>query len=567
MGLSSALGIGRSALAAYQAALQVVGHNIANAGTPGYARNVANLSAVPGASLGVGQVGYGVTVTGVRRNVSEALNARLRTAGSNVQSSVAQRDVMARIEGIFNPLGDTNLGSLMGEFFKTVGDLQNNPQNTASRSIVTTSAGAVIDKIRSMRTDLLALRTDANREIEVAVQQADQLASQIASLNVQISTAEASSGGTAAGLRDQRDQLLGQLSDLFEITVREQPSGAINVYLGNDALIQFGESFGLKTTTEIDANGLASVVVRYKHHNGPVDATSGRIPGLITARDSYGQSQLDRLDAMASALIHEVNKLHASGKGLQGFSSVMGTYAATDPSLALSATGNGITFPPKTGSFFIDVKDDATGVSTRHQVHIDLDGIGSDSSLNSVAADITANVPGVTATVLADGRLQLSSAAGSTFSFADDTSGFLAAVGVNTFFAGSTSRDIEINSVVKSNVAFLAAGKTDLPGDGSNATDIAALQNKVVTALGASLNEYYASTVAEIAVTSASTQGAYDAGAIVFESLTNQRESISGVNMDEEAISMITYQRAYEGAARYMTVVDEMLQVLLGIVR
>ena len=240
----------------------------------------------------------------------------------------------------------------------------------------------------------------------------------------------------------------------------------------------------------------------------------------------------------------------------------------SDPSLALSATDNGVTYPPQTGSFFIDVKDMATGAVTRHQIHIDLDGIGSDSSLNSVAADITANVPGVTATVLADGRLQLTAASGSSFSFADDTSHVLASLGINTLLTGTNSRDIGVNSLITSDPSLVAAGQSDLSGDGSNATRLAGLKDQVVAGLGGvSLNDFYTATMSNIAVNVSGAQSTLDAGNVILDSLTNQRESVSGVNLDEEATNMITYQRAYEGAAQYMRVVDEMLQTLLTLVR
>jgi flagellar hook-associated protein 1 len=276
---------------------------------------------------------------------------------------------------------------------------------------------------------------------------------------------------------------------------------------------------------------------------------------------------MSRLDSLSGALINEINKIHAGGKGLVGFSDLTGVSAVIDPAVALSSTDNGITFPPKTGSFFIDVKD-ASGNVVRTQINIDLDGIGADSTLNSVAADINANVANVTATVLADGRLKLSAAGGSTFSFASDTSGFLASMGLDTFFTGKNSLDIAVNPLISGNTSLLAAAASDQPGDGSNATALAALQDQAVSSLGgASLNEYYSATVADLAVSSSGARSAADASSVVFDSLTAQRESISGVNLDEEAVSLISYQRAFQGTARYMTVVDDMLQTLLTLIR
>jgi flagellar hook-associated protein 1 FlgK len=208
-----------------------------------------------------------------------------------------------------------------------------------------------------------------------------------------------------------------------------------------------------------------------------------------------------------------------------------------------------------------------TGTVQRFQIHIDLDGIGADSSLDSVAADINANTP-LTATVTTDGRLTLSAPAGTSFSFADDTSGFLAATCVNAFFTGNDSSDINVNAAIVDDPRLVAASQSGLPGDGSNATIWAQIQNNAMSGLGGtSLNAYYTATVGDVAVNSSSAQATLDAAGVIFDTLNVQRESISGVNLDEEAVNMIKFQRSYEGAARYMNVVDSMLQTLLSLIR
>ena len=567
MGLTASLSIGRTALTAYQAALAAVGNNLANAATPGYSRLSARLTAIAGPAFGTeGQLGGGVRMASVKRNVSESLQARLRTATSDKESASTEQSSLDRVEGVFNPLGDMNLGTLLGDFFTAWGNLQNNPENIAARGVVINAAGTLTEKIRHDRGELEKLQTDLNTQIVEATREADEIATKIADLNTQIVTAEGGTGGSASALRDQRDQLLGDLSKLFGITVCEQPSGAINVYVGNEPLVQYGQSFGLKTDTELDSNGLAKTVVRLVQNDGLIRVTGGSVEGLMTTRDSHVAEQLDRLDTLAAALIREVNTIHASGRGLEGFSSLTSQTAVLDPAAALSDTDNGLAFVPKTGSFFIDVKDATTGATVRTQIHVDLDGIGTDSTLNSVAADINANVAGVTATVLADGRLQLTAAAGGTFSFADDTSGFLASMGLNAFLSGTDSADIDVSDLVSANPALVAAARSDSVGDGSNATAMATLQGQAVSSLGgASLNDYYTTTMANLAVKQSGARSAAEASGIIFDSLTAQRESLSGVNTDEEAIAMVSYQRAYQGAARYLTVVDEMMQTLLAL--
>ncbi len=567
MGLTSSLSVGRTALLAYQSALQVAGQNIANVATPGYTRTIADLSAIPGQNLSPGQLGNGVRLTSVRRAISETLQARLRMAVSDKSSAGAERATLARIENLFDPLGDRNLGSLLSSFFAAISDLQNNPDNVAIRGIAAHTSAGLAERIRGIRGDLIALRDELNREIETVVQRADEIASQVAELNTQITIAEAGSNGPASALRDQRDQLLSEMSDYFAIVVKEQPNGAVNVYVGNESLVQYSLSFGLKTELEIDANGLQAAVVRFKINNGRVTALSGRIEGLVNSRDVHNQAQFDRLDTFTAALINEINKVHSGGKGLVGYTDVIGVTQVMDTTLPLSTPDNGVGFLPRTGSFFIDVKD-GSGVVVRTQVNIDLDGIGADTTLDSLAADFSANVANVTATVLANGRLQLTAANGYSFTFVDDTSGVLASLGINTLFTGDSSLNIGVNPLITNNPNLIAAAKTDFVGDGSNATAMISVRDMPVAALGgSSLNEYYNASMSQIAVSSSSAQSADDAAEVILDSLTAQRESISGVNLDEEAVSLISYQRAYEGAARFMRVVDEMLQTLLGLIR
>lgn len=567
MGLTtSALQIGRSALLSYQAALQLVGNNIANAGNSAYTRQSAGLDALPPPLGSRPQIGNGVQLGNVRRNISEALQERLRQGYADRQSADSATSVLTKLEAILNPLGDANLSRLMETFFKSLGDLQNHPEDLAARRIVVANGQQVAQQIRATRGDILASRDEANSEIDAAVGRADQLASQIAQINAQVVAAEAN-GGPATGLRDQRDELLRQLSEIVQITTREQPTGAVNVYIGNEPLVMFSNSRGLKTTLETGADGLLTSVVRFGSNDAPVPIQGGQLEGLIAGRDSYAGVQVQRLDQLATALIQEFNKLHAKGQGLSGFSNVSSTNPALDATAALNAAATGLALTPQTGTFYIDVKDAATGSVVRTQIHVDLDGVGSDSSLNSLAADINGSVSNVTATVQADGTLKLTATAGFSFTFADDTSNVLASLGINTFFSGSSSIDIDVASAVADSPDRIAAARSGLSGDGSNAGALAGLIEQGLASIGgASLADFHNASVSLVAVGGSAAQNALDASDAILTSLTAQRESISGVNLDEETIKLVSYQRAYEGAARYLTVVDELLQTLLNLV-
>lgn len=564
MGLSASLQIGRSALLSYQAALQVVGNNISNAGNAGYTRQSTDLAALPppygGSTV---PIGNGVTVAAIRRNISEAVEARLRQARSDQSSAQAEDSTLARLESVLNALGDSNLSTQMERFFKSIGDVQNSPENLSLRSIVLSNGTQLAQSIQQMRRDIVSTRDEANQEIAASVSRANQLASDIATLNVQITTQEAGSRGPASALRDQRDQALSELSTLMGITTREQPGGAVNLYVGNEPLVFAGQSRGLVSTQEPGANGLLNNTIQFGDNGQDVPVSTGKLGGLVAARDVHADGQLERLDQLASALISEVNKVHSRGQGLSGFSSVVAGNGASNPAAALNAAG--LSLSPKSGTFYVNVKDTSTGAVVQTAIHIDLDGIGSDTTLNSLAGDINSNVANVTATVQADGTLKLTAASGFSFDFADDSSDTLAALGINTFFAGSNASNIGLSASVSGSPERIAASSSGLPGDGSNAGRLAAVVETGASSLdGLSLSAFHNASVGIHAVNSAAARNQVEASETILSSLTAQRESVSGVNLDEEAVKLVTYQRAYEGAARYITVVDEMLQTLLA---
>ncbi len=566
--LTGALQIGRSALLAYQSALQVVGNNISNAGSPGYTRQTPVMTPSTGVLLPEGFTpGGGVALEALRRNVDHSLENRLRAAIGQQSGSVVEQQVLGQLEGVLHELTDTDLSTLLQEFFNSCSSLQNQPHDLAARGMVLTAADSLIREIQRQRSDVLVIRDELNHDLEDAAQHAGELTQDIAALNVQITALESSQGGGANALRDQRDQLLRELAELLEIQIREQPDGGINVYAGNELLIQSGLNRGITSTFET-VNGEPTVVVRFADNNGPIALDNGELAGFVEARDSHSLGYVAQLNSLAKALIQEVNKVHAEGQGLEGIINVVGTYDVLDSAAVLNSTGAGLDLTPRNGSFLITVTDQSSGTPTTTTITVDLDGVGTDDSLDSLVAQINANVANVTAAVTVDNRLQLTAATGFEMTFSEDSSHVLAALGINTFFTGRDAQDIAVNTTLTGNVNLLAAAMVGTTGDGSNAARIAALGTDSLTGLnGQSLTDFYNAIAANLAVTSQAAVAGVEAADAITLSLTAQRESISGVSLDEETISLLRFERAFQGAARYASIVDQLLEEMLMLVR
>ena len=576
MGLiNTALHIGQSAITSYQSALSVVGNNIANAANPDYTRQRAVLQPVIGSPLPGGiQPGGGVALTSLERIINEALEGRLRLALGDAESARIQSNTLAQIETGFNELTDNDLSTMMSRLFNSFQDVQNNPTDVGLRSVAIGNAAALADALRIRQQGLNGLADELNTQIVAPTQQADELARQIADLNIRVVEAEA--GGQVAGaLRDTRDALLRELGEIVEITVRTQESGTVSVFVGNETLVQFGNSRGLTTQTVVDGD-LVREQVHFGENSGQAEIRGGLLEGLITARDTYVTNAAEVIDRLAVGLISALNEIHTNGQGLDGFGSVTGTYAVTDSTLALNDSAAGLTFVPQTGSFFVSVTDTAGGQTVSYRIDVDLDGEnGDDTTLNSLAAQIDGTVANLTAAVGVDGKLTLMADAGFEITFGhdgaaarDDTSNVLAALGINTLFQGIDASDIAVNDVIAARPELLAASAVNISGDGANMGLLADAGNNNVAELNnVTVFNFYNQTLGEMGVQTASAAARLDGAAATSEALQQQRASISGVNLDEEAVDLLRYERAFQGAARFTSIIDRLIAELLSIAR
>jgi flagellar hook-associated protein 1 FlgK len=576
MGLmNSALQIGRTALLSYQSALQTVGNNISSAGSPDYTRLSPQLDPLQGPVIaGEIQPGAGVALTGIQRNIDEALEGRIRLAIGAQESGSTQQTSLAQVEAFLDDINGTGVEARLRDFFHGFDDLQNRPEDLATRDLTIANGRLLAESLQTLRAQFSALGADADGQIADIVASANEIARQIGEINEQITTAESSSPTPATGLRDQRDALLRELSEMFDVTVRQQANGAVNVYIGSEALVQAGFVRTLTAVEETDGEFIRTSV-RFADNNGQVNIRGGRLEGLIIARDQHGYGQVALVDTLANAVITDVNRIHADGQGLVGYTTLTSAYDLLASDQPLDAGAAGLPFAAYSGSFYITVTDDATGTPLAYRIEVELPGDGTGATLESLAADIDAQVEGVGASVSAGHRLTLTAVDGFTFTFGhdgqvarEDTSGVLAALGLNTFFSGTDARSIAVNDSLVQQPGLLAAASTFHAGDGTNAGRIAALETEACDSLGGTtISDFYNSIAGALTVASSSARDESEAVSSVLSSLQAQKESISGVNLDEEAISLVKYERAFQGVSRFVSVVNDLLRELVTLIR
>ncbi len=564
MSLNGALQVGQSAILASQAAIGVAGNNMANAATPGYHRQ--RIGIIPGSpeSIGRGQfIGTGVQIGSITRQIDVALQARLRSAIGDQAGAAIDQSFLSSIEMLQGELSDSDISSELSAFFNSWSELANNPGDSGMRSLVLQQGESLAGGLRQLREDYNVLREEADRGLAVSVERADAILDQIAELNVQIAETEGGVG-QANTLRDQRDSLVNEISEMFDVTTIDQANGAVDVLVGSMPVVIAGESRGITMRTEAK-DGVMEVSIRVKADGSDLVISSGAIGGLLRQRAETIDPAIERIDTFASELIHQVNRIHSQGQGTSGWTSVTSQYAVEDTSVALGASDSGVPFTIENGSFFITVTNTATGADSTHMIQVD----PSSTSLDDLRAQISLELAGTgaTATVGADGRLTIDAPAGSEIGFSDDSSGALAALGINSFFQGTSAVDIAVSESLSGQPSLLATGSGFI--EGSNATALAMVELREMSLgslSGRSLQEYWQAGVNELAVRTDAANTRLQGASLVRDSLEVQNASVSGVSLDEEAIDLLSYQRQFQAAARYLSIIDETLQSLLAIV-
>jgi flagellar hook-associated protein 1 FlgK len=564
MSLFSSIQVASGALQTNDIALQVVGQNISNANTEGYCREKVKLS--PGTTQRVGNLnlGTGVNVSSVTRVVSEALEERLRDANSDAASADSQATTYKELESVLDSLGDTSIDTLMTNFTSSISDILNSPEDTATRNLAVLQGEQLASTISYVAQQVNTMRSDLDTEVANIADNINRLSSEIAELNQQIAAVEGGVVGAsdAVGLRDQRQELLSELSDLVDVDCSEQNSGAVNVYCGDTYLVYGSTYRAVEVVYEkVDGDTIAEVQMADSH--AKLSTSSGELAGVVAARDDILGSFAKSLDDYTGTLINEFNKVYSSGQGLEGYSSLTSTNSVDSADKALDDAG--LNFTPTNGTFKVLVYDTIAKTTTTTTIDVNLSGVGQETTLNSLAAALN-EVTGIKATASSTGELTIETLnSKSQFSFSSDSSGVLAALGLNTFFTGSTALDIGVNEVVQDNPGTFAASTEGIGSDTTNATTLADINNVALKSKdGKTLSYLYDKMISDVTQASSVAQSSASAAGTFQSTLQAQETSISGVNIDEEAVSMMAYQTAYQACAKYITALNELFDTLLS---
>ncbi len=309
--MANILGVGQSGLAAAQVGVTTTGHNITNASTPGYSRQLVIQGSKGGQQIGSGFQGQGTDVVAIQRIYDDFTATRVNAS----QTSKASLDTYnAQISQIDNLFADptTGLSPTLQDFFGGIQGLAADPGSAAQRQTLLSSGQSLVSRFRSLDNQLGQISDGVNKQIQGSVTNINSYSQQIAKLNDAIVKATASGSGAAPNdLLDQRDLLVTQLSKEVKVNVSDQPGTGYNISIGNGQPLVIGTAtFTLQATPSVtDQNRLE---IGYLTPAGltrvPESAiTGGNIGGLFDFRAGTLDSARNELGRVAYGLASQIN--------------------------------------------------------------------------------------------------------------------------------------------------------------------------------------------------------------------------------------------------------------------
>jgi len=349
-GLNTSLLIGMQALDVSQGALNATSNNIANANTPGYTREVPQISENPETVSSGTVTGGGVSLTGLESVRDELLNFQIQQQTSAQSSANAESSALDQVQTYFASTGN-DIASALSAFSSSLAQLSASPSDSSVQQSVLSTGQNLAESFNTAANGLTNVQSEMDTQVSQTVAEINSLSQQIASLNGQVSqlTAAGQDGGT---IEDQRDELVQQLSQLTGISVSQSSDGEVITTGNGTPLVMGSQSFSLQTATGTD--GMQQVL----DANGN-DITSaiqgGTLGGAIAIRDQVIPGYLTELNTLASQFASAFNAAQAQGYDSNGnvgqdfFSTPSSTsdaaagitVAITDPSeIAVSSDGS-----------------------------------------------------------------------------------------------------------------------------------------------------------------------------------------------------------------------------------
>ena len=412
MGLSTNIGL--RALLTSQAALDTIGHNVANANTEGYSRQDLKISNARPLNLRGLQHGHGVEADAVIRSVDELLNSRIVGQTSALGRLDAQLLEMQSVEALIGEPGGDGFGVLVDSLFESMSALSANTEDIVTRTGVVQSTDNLLNRFHQVAGEVRTLARDAQSKAHAIAEDVNVLAERIVGLNHEITQVEAASGVTANDLRDRRDLALRDLSRRVDILVRENTEGAVQVQVDGQLLVGASAVHRM----EVETNPGGEIVLRLDGGVRPAKPRGGELAGLVAFAGPFADELVGEFDRFANAIVREVNRAHSTGVPLDGgFRQLRGTNSVPDID-GDGEFGDGLLrdvdlpFKVENGELYVHVLGAGADTATTTKIAVDPERMTVQGLLDSLSS-----VRGLSARLDNFGRVHIDATSGAKFHF------------------------------------------------------------------------------------------------------------------------------------------------------
>ena len=616
--------IGKRSLMAQHQSIMTAGHNISNADNEGYSRQRVNLRAFDPLyrpdlerEERPGQVGQGIDVMSITRLRDELLDLRI-TAQANLESYWETRDkYYTMLESIYNEPDDVSIRTTMDAFWQSWQELSVYPESQAARQAVVSRGESMVNAVKQRYIALQGVGNLLNGDIEATVKQVNDYTLQIAEINKEIVRSEAM-GDNPNDLYDRRDLLVEKLSKLINITSDRRDPDEFMIHVDGHILVQGGKSRQFDVVPLTDNYGYTKVV--WADTENDAFFSGGSLGALIELRDKDVRSEIQNLNTVAMNFADLVNDIHRVSLGANNVTGL--DFFVEEPFVAnalgnYDRDGDGIedsTYVFRmSGLNALDAQEQTglAGVITvaGHKGNVQIPYYPTDT-VETVVNRINDSDAEVKAYLDRDNRLVLKATTASSMDNPDfvirhvEDSGFFLS-GYAGILAGSGEENaydfnrasavqalsgfgtdtavryavapvlnpsgyMSVNGAITTDILSVAAGKPGIngvveAGDGSAALEIASLRNSpVMIGRARTFDDYFAESVTNVGLKGEQAQTNLLSQNKIMADLRTMRDSISGVNIDEELADIIKFQHGYNAAAKFVTVVDELLETVIN---
>ncbi|MCL7683683.1 flagellar hook-associated protein FlgK [Citrobacter youngae] len=551
--MSSLINNAMSGLSAAQAALNTASNNISSYNVAGYTRQTT-IMAQANSTLGAGGwVGNGVYVSGVQREYDSFITNQLRAAQNQSSGLTTRYEQMSKIDNLLASKTSSISTSMQG-FFTSLQTLVSNAEDPAARQALIGKADGLVNQFRTTDQYLRDQDKQVNIAIKASVDQINNYSKQIASLNDQISRlTSVGAGASPNDLLDQRDQLVSDLNKIVGVEVSIQDGGTYNVTMANGySLVQGSNARQLAAvpssddpsrTTVAYVDGVAGEVAIPEKL-----ITTGSLGGLLTFRSQELDQTRNTLGQLALAFADAFNTQHKEGFDANGDPG-KNFFDIGGPAVLSNTKNKG------TGALDVKMTDSSSVQATDYKITFD----GTDWQVTRLA-DNTSFKPTVTGGKMSFDGLEITVKNGAL---------------ANDSFTVKPVGDAIINMKVavtdESKIAMAEVSKNDTDpnvdkgkSDNRNGQKLLDLQTKA-TIGNKTFNDAYATLVSDVGNKTATLKTSSTTQNNVVTQLSNQQQSISGVNLDEEYGNLQRYQQYYLANAQVLQTANSLFDALLNI--